>query len=487
MKLSMFILKGIKLERVGILNKENFSNQEYYVDLVKNINDDDFAKNNAVKNFTIVTFGCQMNEHDSENIKGMLSNMGYNETENMEDADIILYNTCAVRENAESRFFGNIGALKNLKKKNPNLIIATCGCMMQEPHIVKELTSKYKHVNIIFGTHNLYKFPELLYTYISLIDKETVVDVWDIDGNIVEGLPSIRRYDFKAFVNIMYGCNNFCTYCIVPFTRGRERSREPQDIIDEIKLLSQNNVKEIMLLGQNVNSYGNNFKDKYTFPKLLEQINEIENIKRIRFMTSHPKDISDELIESFAKLDKLCDYLHLPVQAGSDNVLKKMNRKYTSADYMKKIEKIKKVMPDIALTTDIIVGFPGETEEDFQQTLKLVKEVEYDSAFMFMYSTRKGTIAEKMDGHIPQDVKKDRFNRLMELANEISAKKNKAYFGRTEEVLVEGFSKKNESVLSGRNTKNKLINFVGNESNIGQLVNVKITDVKSFSLNGIQV
>lgn len=475
------------MERVGILNKENFSNQEYYVDLVKNMNDDDFAKTNTNKKFTIVTFGCQMNEHDSENIKGMLSNMGYEETDNIQDADMILYNTCAVRENAETRFFGNIGALRHLKKKKPNLVIATCGCMMQEPHIVKELTSKYKHVNIIFGTHNLYKFPELLYTYISLIDKETVVDVWDIDGNVVEGLPSIRRYDFKAFVNIMYGCNNFCTYCIVPFTRGRERSREPKDILDEIKLLSQNNVKEIMLLGQNVNSYGNSFDTKYTFPMLLEEINGISNIERIRFMTSHPKDISDELINSFGKLEKLCDYLHLPVQAGSDKVLKSMNRKYTAADYMRKIEKIKKVVPDIALTTDIIVGFPGETEEDFQQTLKLVKEVEYDSAFMFMYSTRKGTIAEKMTEHISDEVKKDRFNRLMEVANEIAAKKNATYQDKIEKVLVEGFSKKNESVLSGRNTKSKLINFVGDESKIGQIVDVKITDVKSFSLNGIQV
>ena len=475
------------MDRVNIINKENFSNQEYYVDLVKNINDDEYAKTGDAKKFIIVTFGCQMNEHDSENIKGMLTNMGYEETEDMEKANLIIYNTCAIRENAETRFFGNIGALKNIKKKNPDIVIATCGCMMQEPHIVKELTSKYKHVNIIFGTHNIYKFPELLYTYISLVDKETVVDVWDIDGNIVEGLPSVRRYDFKAFVNIMYGCNNFCTYCIVPFTRGRERSRLPQDILQEVKLLSQNSVKEITLLGQNVNSYGNNFADKYTFPMLLEDINKIDNIERIRFMTSHPKDISDELINSFATLDKLCESLHLPVQSGSSNILKLMNRRYTAEDYMKKIEKIKKVAPDIALTTDIIVGFPGETEEDFKQTLKLVKEVEYDSAFMFMYSTRKGTVAEKMAGHISEEIKKDRFNRLLETANEISAKKNKEYKDKIEQVLVEGFSKKNESVLSGRNRKNKLINFVGDESKIGQIVNVKITDVKSFSLNGIEV
>ncbi|EHL16524.1 tRNA-I(6)A37 thiotransferase enzyme MiaB [Peptoanaerobacter stomatis] len=475
------------MDRVNIINKENFSNQEYYVDLVKNINDDEYAKTGDAKKFIIVTFGCQMNEHDSENIKGMLTNMGYEETEDMEKVNLIIYNTCAIRENAETRFFGNIGALKNIKKKNPDIVIATCGCMMQEPHIVKELTSKYKHVNIIFGTHNIYKFPELLYTYISLVDKETVVDVWDIDGNIVEGLPSVRRYDFKAFVNIMYGCNNFCTYCIVPFTRGRERSRLPQDILQEVKLLSQNSVKEITLLGQNVNSYGNNFADKYTFPMLLEDINKIDNIERIRFMTSHPKDISDELINSFATLDKLCESLHLPVQSGSSNILKLMNRRYTAEDYMKKIEKIKKVAPDIALTTDIIVGFPGETEEDFKQTLKLVKEVEYDSAFMFMYSTRKGTVAEKMAGHISEEIKKDRFNRLLETANEISAKKNKEYKDKIEQVLVEGFSKKNESVLSGRNRKNKLINFVGDESKIGQIVNVKITNVKSFSLNGVEV
>ena len=472
------------MERQGILGKENFSNQEYYVDLVKNINDDEFVRTNVNKKFIIVTFGCQMNEHDSENIKGMLTNMGYEETNKIYDADIVLYNTCAIRENAETRFFGNIGALKNIKKNKPDMIIATCGCMMQEPHIVKELTSKYKHVNIIFGTHNIYKFPELLYTYVSLIDKETVVDVWDVDGNIVEGLPSVRRYDFKAFVNIMYGCNNFCTYCIVPFTRGRERSRLPKDILDEVKLLSQNNVKEITLLGQNVNSYGNNFENKYTFPMLLEDINMIENIKRIRFMTSHPKDISDELIESFGKLDKLCDYLHLPVQSGSDEVLRRMNRKYTAYDYMKKIEKIKKVVPDIALTTDIIVGFPGETNEDFEETLSIVKEVEYDSAFTFIYSIRKGTPAEKFEDQIEESEKHRRFDLLVSAVNEISEKKNKAYQDRVEKVLVDGVSKNDKSTLTGRTDGFKLVNFAGKKELIGSIVDVKITDAKTFSLFG---
>lgn len=478
---------GEILNRINLLDKENFANQEYYVDMIKTQNDEFESKKGRKRRFSIATFGCQMNEHDSENLSGLLSEMGYVESDDLQDADVIIYNTCAVRENAQDRFFGNIGALKNLKKQRPDIIIAACGCMMQQKLIVDELLQKYKHVNIIFGTHNIYKFPEMLYTYISQEDKKTVSDVWQVDGNVIEGLPSIRRYDFKAFVNIMYGCNNYCTYCIVPYTRGRERSRLPEDITNEVKNLAQNGVKEIMLLGQNVNSYGNDFENSYTFPMLLRDIDAIDGIQRIRFMTSHPKDISEELIDSFANLDKLCESLHLPVQSGSDEILKKMNRKYTSYDYMKKIESIKKAVPDIALTTDIIVGFPGETDEDFAQTLKLVKEVEYDLAFTFLYSPRPGTSAAKMTDQVPENVKKERFNALLETVNEIAAEKNRAYLGNIEQVLVEGYSKKNDRVLSGRNRKNKLINFVGDDSKIGQLVNVKVTNTKSFTLDAVEI
>ncbi|TRW28606.1 tRNA (N6-isopentenyl adenosine(37)-C2)-methylthiotransferase MiaB [Criibacterium bergeronii] len=475
------------MNRINILDSQNFTNQEYYVDLIKAENDRFETLTGKKKSYLITTFGCQMNEHDSENLSGIMQDMGYIEADSQEEADIIVYNTCAVRENAEDRFFGNIGALKNLKKQHPDKILATCGCMMQQDKVVDEILAKYRHVDLIFGTHNIYKFPELLYTYISQEDKKTVSDVWKIDGDVIEGLPSIRRYDFKSFVNIMYGCNNFCTYCIVPYTRGRERSRLPKDIIKEIELLAKSGVKEITLLGQNVNSYGNNFEEKYTFPMLLKDIDKIDGIQRVRFMTSHPKDISIELIDSFVELNKLCESLHLPVQSGSNSILQKMNRKYTRQDYLKKIEAIKSKVPDIALTTDIIVGFPGETDQDFKDTLDLVKQVEYDLAFTFLYSPRPGTKAAVMTDQVPEEVKKERFNQLLETVNEIAARKNKAYLGKIEEVLVEGLSKNNDQILSGRNRKNKLINFAADKSKIGQIVNVKITATKSFSLDGAEV
>ena len=423
-----------------------------------------------------------MNEHDSEKMTGILESMGYTWTANKEEADLILYNTCCVRKHAEERVYGNIGMLKDLKQRKPDVILGVCGCMMQQPHVVEEIKNKYPHVNLVFGTHNIYKFPELLNTVIE--SDEAMYDIWDIDGRIIEGLPTQRKHDIKAFVNIMYGCNNFCTYCIVPYTRGRERSRNPEDIITEAKKLVEGGVKEITLLGQNVNSYGKTFEPQYPFHRLLEDMNNIEGLERIRFMTSHPKDISDELIDAIANLEKVCESLHLPVQSGSSRVLKEMRRHYTKEDYLSIIDKVKEKVDGIGLTTDIMVGFPGETEEDFAHTLDVVRKAQYDLAFTFLYSVRKGTVAENMDNHIDEDVKKDRFDRLLAVVNEAATKTAQAYQDKVVEVLVEGVSKKNPEYMMGRNRQNKLVNFKGTEDLIGKLVNVKITEPKSFSLNG---
>lgn len=428
------------------------------------------------------TWGCQMNEHDTENLLGMIDNMGYESTEDVEEADLVIFNTCAVRENAELKVYGNLSILKKYKEKNPNLIIAVCGCMMQQKHVVEEIKNKYPFVSLVFGTHNIYKFPEMLYTYLQ--KQESNYDVWDIDGRVVEGLPVVRKHKIKSFVNIMYGCNNFCTYCIVPFTRGRERSREAEDIIKEVKSLVKSGVKEITLLGQNVNSYGKTLDKKIEFHELLAMLNDVEGLERIRFMTSHPKDISEELIKAMANLDKVCESLHLPVQSGSTKVLREMNRHYTKEDYLNNIKIAKEYMPNIGLTTDIMVGFPGETEEDFEHTLDVVREAQYDLAFTFLYSRRKGTVADRRDNQIPEEIKKERFNRLLEVVNEAALNQSKKYIGTITEVLVEGSSKKKDNVLTGKNRQNKTVNFVGDESLVGKLVNVKIIDAKSFSMTG---
>ena len=463
-----------------IVTVEEIKLQEMYIEKVAEKVKTKFVTGKPMVNIT--TWGCQMNEHDSENIFGMLEKMGYGVTEEQSDADLIIYNTCAVRENAELKVYGNLHVLKKYKEKNPNLVIAVCGCMMQQPHVVEEIKNKYPHVNLVFGTHNIYKFPELLNTVIE--SDEAMYDIWDIDGRIIEGLPTQRKHDIKAFVNIMYGCNNFCTYCIVPYTRGRERSRNPEDIITEAKKLVEGGVKEITLLGQNVNSYGKTFEPQYPFHRLLEDMNNIEGLERIRFMTSHPKDISDELIDAIANLEKVCESLHLPVQSGSSRVLKEMRRHYTKEDYLSIIDKVKEKVDGIGLTTDIMVGFPGETEEDFAHTLDVVRKAQYDLAFTFLYSVRKGTVAENMDNHIDEDVKKDRFDRLLAVVNEAATKTAQAYQDKVVEVLVEGVSKKNPEYMMGRNRQNKLVNFKGTEDLIGKLVNVKITEPKSFSLNG---
>lgn len=440
------------------------------------------GRNKGQKKYFIRTYGCQMNEHDSEKISWILTNMDYSETESMEEADLIIYNTCLVRENAEIKVYGNLGALKKLKREKPDLIIAICGCMMQREEIRNVITSKYKHVDIIFGTHNIHKLPQLINNHLKT--GKTIVDVLEDSREIVEDLDANRKYFFKAFVNIMFGCNNFCSYCIVPYTRGREVSREPENILSEIKELAKSGCKEVTLLGQNVNSYGKTLSREYDFVDLLRAINEIDGIERIRFMTSHPKDLSDKLIEAYKSLDKLCEHLHLPVQSGSNRILKEMNRKYTREDYLLIIKKLKEAVPNIAITTDIIVGFPGETEEDFNDTLELVKEVEYDSAFTFLYSIREGTRAARMKNQVDDKIKHARFQKLSQVLNEISLRKNEKLLGETFEVLVEEVSKNNPEVLTGRTRSNKLVHFKGDKNLIGTMVNVKIEEAKTFFLEG---
>ena len=436
------------------------------------------------KKYNIITFGCQMNEHDSETIAGMLQEKGCEEAFSKEDSDITIINTCSIRENADKRFFGTLGQLKKIKEKNPDYVACVCGCMMQQQHIIDTVKSKYPWVDIIFGTHNIHRFPELLEKVYG--EKQKISEVLEDSADIVEGLPAKRLYKHKSFVNIMYGCNNFCTYCIVPYTRGREKSRRPEDILGEVTRLASDGVKEITLLGQNVNSYrgeaaGGGMCD---FADLIYQLNEVDGIERIRFMTSHPKDLSDKLIQAYVDCRKLCNYIHLPVQSGSSAVLKRMNRRYTREHYLELVSKLRSAVPEITLSTDIIVGFPGETEEDFQETLSLVRQVKYDSAFTFLYSVRQGTPAAQYEDQIPEDVKHERFNRLVDAVNQESMMKNAAYKGRVEKVLVEGVSKKNDETLTGRTEGFKLVDFAGDKSLIGQMVDVEITEGKTFSLTG---
>ncbi len=451
------------------------------------------------KSFYIRTFGCQMNERDSETLAGMLSDLGYRETMDRNKADVIIMNTCSVRENADRRFFGNLGQLKRIKEERPDVIIAVCGCMMQQQHIIDTLKSKYTWVDLVFGTHNIHEFPKLLGNVLD--ERKKVVDVWDQADEIVEGLPAQRKHPYKAFVNIMYGCDNFCSYCIVPYTRGRERSRDPEAILEEVKALVADGVLEITLLGQNVNSYRGQIRNQdkeeagggtvmdssgeyVSFAGLIHMLNEVEGLKRIRFTTSHPKDLSDELIDAFASCEKLCPHIHLPVQSGSTRILEKMNRKYTKEEYLELVEKLRRKTPDIAITTDIIVGFPGETEEDFEETLDIVRKVGFDSAFTFLYSIRKGTPAENFPDQVAEEVKHERFNRLVEEVNRISAEKNRALVGQVVEVLSEGKSKTNKALYTGRTGGHKLVNFKADEDVTGRMVKVLITESSTFSLTG---
>lgn len=433
------------------------------------------------KLFCISTYGCQMNEEDSEKLSGMLKSQGYERTENKEEASIIIFNTCCVRENAENKVFGNLGQLKQLKK-NPNLVIAICGCMMQQVGMADKVLKTFPYVDIIFGTHNAHKFPEYLHRVLQ--EGVQVKEILNKEEGIVEGLPIDRKSDVKAFVTIMYGCNNFCTYCIVPYVRGRERSRKSEDIIKEIEELVSQGYKEITLLGQNVNSYGKGLEEDIDFAGLLRKVNEVKGLERVRFMTSHPKDLSDDVIMAIKECDKLCEQVHLPVQSGSSRILKEMNRHYDREYYLDLVKKIKSEIPDVTLTTDIIIGFPGETEEDFLDTLSLCEEVGYDSAFTFIYSRRNHTPADKMENQIPDDIKHDRFNRLVEAINKKVVIKNKEYEGKVVEVLVEGPSKNDETKLTGRTRNGKLVNFAGDEKLVGELVNLKIVRAQPFSLIG---
>lgn len=432
----------------------------------------------------ITTFGCQMNARDSEKLVGILERMGYVEVPD-ENADFVIYNTCTVRENANLRVYGRLGYLHSLKKKNPHMMIGLCGCMMQEAQVVEKLKKSYSFVNLIFGTHNIYKFAELVVS--SLLSDRMIIDIWKDTDKIVEDLPVERKYPFKSGVNIMFGCNNFCSYCIVPYVRGRERSRNPKDIIREIERLVKDGVVEVMLLGQNVNSYGKNLEEPMTFAQLLTEIEKIEGLKRIRFMTSHPKDLSDELIEVMKNSKKICKHLHLPLQSGSSDILQKMNRRYDKEKYLNLVEKIRTAIPDISLTTDIIVGFPGETEEDFLETVDVVKKVRYDSAFTFIYSKRTGTPAAVMENQIPEDLVKDRFNRLLETVQTIGREMSARDTGKVMEVLVEEQNSQDKHLMTGRLSNNLLVHFEGDTSLIGQLCQVRLDECRGFYYMGTKV
>lgn len=430
------------------------------------------------------TFGCQMNARDSEKLVGILDEVGYTEVED-ENADFVIYNTCTVRENANQRVYGRLGYLHSIKKKKPHMMIALCGCMMQEAQVVEKLKKSYSFVNLIFGTHNIYKFSELIVT--ALESDRMVIDIWKDTDKIVEDLPSERKYAFKSGVNIMFGCNNFCSYCIVPYVRGRERSRNLKDIVREIEKLVEDGVKEVMLLGQNVNSYGKNLEEPVTFAQLLKEIEKIEGLERIRFMTSHPKDLSDELIEVMKDSKKICRHLHLPLQSGSSRILKIMNRHYDKERYLTLVKKIKTAMPDISLTTDIIVGFPGETEEDFLETMDVVKKVRFDSAFTFLYSKRTGTPAAVMENQISEDVMKDRFDRLLEEVQTIGREMSSRDTGSVQEVLVEEVNEHDSSLVTGRMSNNLLVHFPGDASLIGSIVSVHLDECRGFYYMGTKV
>lgn len=447
----------------------------------------DYIRNNSLNNlgcnkkYFIKTYGCQMNEHDSENIKALLEEMGFKETFDMEDADLILLNTCAIRENAHNKVFGMIGRIKTIKEKKPHVIAGICGCMAQEESVVNEILNKYKHINIVFGTHNIYQLPEILNNAIVKCERE--IEVMSYEGDIVEHMPVKRDSKYKAWVNIMYGCDKFCTYCIVPYTRGKQRSRRHEDILEEVKDLVKEGYKEVTLLGQNVNAYGKDLSDGYTMENLLEDTAKT-GIERIRFVTSHPWDFTDGMIDVIAKYDNVMPYIHLPIQSGSNKILKLMGRRYTKESYLTLFKKIKEKIPNCSVTTDIIVAFPGETEEDFQDTLDVVNECKYDSAFTFIFSPRVGTPAARMENNLSEEVKSERLQRLNELVNKYSKEANDRYLGKIVPVLLEGVSEKDDECLMGYTDTMKLVNVKCDKKLIGNIVNVKITDVKTWSMDG---
>lgn len=431
----------------------------------------------------VVTFGCQMNARDSEKLSGVLENVGFTLTDS-EDADFVIYNTCTVRDNANQRVYGRLGFCNSMKRKNPHKRVALCGCMMQEPSVIEKIQKSYRFVDLIFGTHNIFKFAELLCRMFE--SSGMVIDIWKDTDQIVEELPVERKYPFKSGINIMFGCNNFCTYCIVPYVRGREKSRRPEEILEEIRCLAADGVVEIMLLGQNVNSYGKNLENGMTFAQLLREVEKIDGIERIRFMTSHPKDLSDELIQVMKESKKICRHLHLPLQSGSTKILTAMNRHYTKEQFIALADRIRREIPDISLTTDIMVGFPGETSEDVDDTIDVIERVGFDNAFTFIYSPREGTPAARMADNVSLEVKQHRLARLNERWNQYAKLKNDAYLGKTVRVLVDGASKKNDQIMSGYTETNKLVNFVAKDAKAGDIVTVKITGCKTFSLDGEQ-
>jgi len=460
---------------IKVLTEQEINEQKEYIKKVAAIM--------KGKKYHIYTMGCQLNENESEKLSGMVTEMGYVFTDNPEEADLVIFNTCCVRENAEDKILGQLGYFKSLKRSKPDMLIALGGCMAQEPHMVEKFNKTHgQHLDIIFGTHNLYKFPELLYK--SIDENKKMIEIWDMDGTIAENIPIKRESGIKASVTIMYGCNNFCSYCIVPYVRGRERSRQPEKILDEVRELAKDGYKEITLLGQNVNSYGKDLEIPISFAALLEKVAKIDGIERIRFVSPHPKDFSDELIDLISKEEKISRCLHLPLQSGSTEILKRMNRKYTKEQYLELANKIKNKIPDVLFTTDIIVGFPGETEEDFLDTMDVVRKVRYYSAFTFVYSKRVGTPAEKMIDQIDEKVKSERIGRLINLVNEILEEENEKLVGTVQKVLVEGYSKTNEAMLTGRTDGGKVVNFNGEESLIGKMIELKITEQRKWYLAG---
>ena len=430
----------------------------------------------------VTTFGCQMNARDSEKLLGILTQIGYVPTENEEDADFVIYNTCTVRDNANQRVYGRLGFLSNLKSRKPHMKIALCGCMMQENNVIEKIKKSYRFVDLIFGTHNIFKFAELLVTMFE--NREMIIDIWQETDQIVEELPVSRKYPYKSGVNIMFGCNNFCSYCIVPYVRGRERSRDPKEIVLEIERLVDDGVVEVMLLGQNVNSYGQNLDEPMSFARLLKEVEKIEGLRRIRFMTSHPKDLSDELIEVMKQSDKICRHLHLPLQSGSNRILEAMNRRYTKEQYLALVDKIKTAMPDIAITTDIIVGFPGETPEDLEETIDVVRKVQFDNAFTFIYSKRTGTPAASMENQVPETVIREGFDKLLKAVQDTARDRAALLKGQVMEALVEEVNEQDSSLMTGRLSNNMLVHFPADKTMIGQLVNVSLDICHGFYYMG---
>ncbi len=517
-------LNAIDLDSIDTANPapaEEPARQYYFMKKCREIITERELEDGRRQTANVTTFGCQMNAKDSEKLRGILDMIGFERTES-EEADLCLYNTCTVRENANLKVYGHLGYLSNLKKKNPRMIIGLCGCMMQEPDVVEKLKKSYRFVNLIFGTHNIFKFAELLYQVLegqrmseqmmaadadkmaknsgignmernsAPADKlkpahgkdKMIIEIWQDTDKIVEDLPADRTYSFKCGVNIMYGCNNFCTYCIVPYVRGRERSRRPEDILCEVERLAKDGVIEVMLLGQNVNSYGKTLENPISFAELLRMVEQVPGIERIRFMTSHPKDLSDELIEVMKQSSKICCHLHLPLQSGSSRILKKMNRRYDKEQYLTLADRLRREIPDLSITTDIIVGFPGETEEDFQETLDVVRKVRFDSTFTFIYSKRTGTPAAAMEDQVPDNIVKDRFNRLLTLVQTISQEMSKRVEGQTLPVLVESINDHDDSLVTGRLSNNLLVHFPGGKDLIGKIVDVHLTECKGFYYMG---